>query len=64
MDSKTELKSAMDNCPLCKGNLHYYDINGQYVLCPQCDVLNVTRRILEIRKHGQKQRTNDNNSCI
>lgn len=65
MGISDKMRKAMDECPLCNGLMHYHDCSGQFNMCPQCDVINSARRIIEVReKYGKKTKPNDNNSCI
>jgi len=42
-----KLTQADIPCFICKNNLWYLNLNGEYILCPRCDILRIKMEIYE-----------------
>jgi len=39
-----------DKCFICDDKSWYIDMNGQWIMCPRCDLLNQARSVMELER--------------
>lgn len=42
-------QSQENKCSICQGQIYYLNCNGEYLLCPRCDILRLAEMLKNIK---------------